>query len=127
MELSKYNTFSTHQSLDGISFASLLFSGNKAENIKVFHKRMLTWHYPRFNKWNMANAESAIRKNGWKLIYSWETNKKELYYVASDHMERFELSSVETEIADSLQDELFNYLISVGQPVPPNPNDSSNK
>ena len=127
MELSKYNTFSTHQSLDGISFASLLFSGNKAENIKVFHKRMLTWHYPRFNKWNMANAESAIRKNGWKLIYSWETNKKELYYVASDHMERFELSTVETEIADSLQDELFNYLISVGQPVPPNPNDTSNK
>ena len=50
----------------------------------------------------MANAESAIRKNGWKLIYSWETNKKELYYIASDHMERFELSSVETEIADSL-------------------------
>ena len=127
MELSKYNTFSTHQSLDGVSFAPLLFSGNKAENIKVFHKRMLTWHYPRFNKWNMANAESAIRKNGWKLIYSWETNKKELYYVASDHMERFELSTVETEIADSLQDELFNYLISVGQPVPPNPNDSSNK
>ena len=75
----------------------------------------------------MARAESAIRKNGWKLIYSWEDNTRELYKIDEDHKEEFELSLKEVKIADNLQNELFNYLISVGQVVPPDSTDQSNK
>ena len=118
MDLSNNKSFSTSQKIDGISFASLLFHGNNSEDINYFNQRNLTWHFPRFNKWNMARAESAIRKNGWKLIYSWEDNTRKLYKIDEDHKEEFELSLKEVKIADNLQNELFNYLISVGQVVP---------
>lgn len=127
MDLSNNKSFSTSQKIDGISFASLLFHGNNSEDINYFNQRNLTWHFPRFNKWNMARAESAIRKNGWKLIYSWEDNTRELYKIDEDHKEEFELSLKEVKIADNLQNELFNYLISAGQVVPPDSTDQSNK
>lgn len=127
LDLAGSKTLITSQPLDGVSFSSLLFNGNKSLNINDFHSRSLTWHFPRFNKWNMAHAESAIRKNGWKLIYSWETKQRKLYYVLADYMEKFNVASIETEKADQLQNELFEYLVSVGQPVPPNSKDPNNK
>ncbi len=127
LELAGQKKLTTSQPIDGISFTSLLFNGNNAIDIDTFYNRSLTWHFPRFNQWNMAHAESAIRKNGWKLIYSWETKQRRLYYVLADYMEKFNVASIEEEKADELQEELFEYLQSVGQSVPPNKNDPSNK
>ena len=119
LDLAGSELLSTKQILDGESFADLLFSGNDAQNIQQFHQRSLTWHYPKFNKWKMAHAESAIRKNGWKLIFSWETQQRQLYYILADHKEQFDVSEIEYKLADQLQKELFDYLQSVGQLVPP--------
>lgn len=121
VDLAGVDSLKTSQVLDGKSFTSLLFNGNLSKDINSFYDRIITWHYPRFNNWKMAHAESAIRKGGWKLIYSWETNQYELYYVNIDYAEQFNLSKIESEKASLLKDELFEYLNSVGQTIPPIP------
>lgn len=55
----------------------------------------------------------AIRKGDYKLIYWYETGKKELYDIPSDISESHDISNENPTIVESLSTELGNYLRSV--------------
>ncbi len=53
--------------------------------------------------------------DGWKFIYTMDTEQRELYNLNEDPEEQSNLVDLEREIADQLEQELFIWLNSVGQ------------
>jgi arylsulfatase A-like enzyme len=53
--------------------------------------------------------------DGWKFIYTMDTEQRELYNLNEDPEEQSNLVDLERKIADELEQELFNWLNSVGQ------------
>lgn len=93
--------------LDGISFLPLLKgTGNPSKG------RALVWNFP--NIWGNdgpgINLNCAIRKDDWKLIYYYETGKKELYNIPQDIGEAHDLSAEHPDIVRKLSKELGEYL-----------------
>ena len=75
--------------IDGRSFVPLIEgTGNPSQG------RALIWNYP--NHWGMngpgINFRCAINKDGWKLIYDYETGAKELYNLDKDPYEATNLA-----------------------------------
>ncbi|MCF0167624.1 MAG: sulfatase [Bacteroidales bacterium] len=101
--------------VDGVSFVPLLRgTGDPSRN------RALIWNFP--NIWGNdgpgINLNCAIRKGDWKLIYYYETGKKELYNIPDDIAEQHDLSSKYPKIVKKLSSELGKYLRSVGADRP---------
>lgn len=107
LEMAQVDNYQTVQPVDGYSFVPMLKgTGTTATD------RIIVWNYP--NVWGNTgpgiSLNCAIRKNQWKLIYSYETGKKELYNIPNDISEQKDLAEKYPEIVKTLSKELGNYL-----------------
>ncbi len=103
-----------NQTLDGMSLLPLLKGGALPE-------RALFWHYPHYG--NQGGAPSAaIRRGDWKLIEWQESNRAELFNLATDLGEQSDLAAKEPQRVAELRAELAAWQKQVGAKFPtPNP------
>lgn len=107
LEMAGVTKYHTTAPIDGISFVPLLTAtGDPSRG------RSLVWNCP--NIWDGEgpgiSLNCAIRKGDWKLIYSYETGKKELYNISTDIGEKNDLSACHPDLVTSLSKELGSYL-----------------
>ncbi|MEM9646696.1 MAG: sulfatase [Planctomycetota bacterium] len=76
-----------------------LFRGEKSES------RSLHWHYPHYHG-STWKPGAAIRKGDWKLIEFYETDRVELYDLATDMGEQNDLAARRPRLRDELRQEL---------------------
>jgi arylsulfatase A-like enzyme len=98
------------QVVDGISLLPLL-EGKSLDN------RPLFWHYPHYGNQG-GDPVSMIRKENYKLIHYWEDGHDELYDLEEDMGEENDISKEQTDITQSLRNELDTYLSSVNANTP---------
>lgn len=107
LEIAQVKSYKTKQPIDGKSFMPLLTG---KENINK--NRSLFWHYP--NLWGNdgpgIGTTSTIRKGDWKLVYYYETGKKELFNIANDIGETQDVAAANPQKVRNLSTELSNYL-----------------
>lgn len=101
--------------VDGVSFVPLLKgTGDPSEG------RALVWNFP--NIWGNdgpgINLNCAIRKGDWKLVYYYQTGRKELFNISEDIGEETDLSGINPLKVEELSSELGKYLRSVGADRP---------
>lgn len=115
LELAEISEYSTVQTIDGLSFTSLL----KGEELST-SDRALFWHIP--NNWGPKGpgigASSTIRKGDWKLIYYHEDQRYELFNIKEDIGESTNLAASREELRRELAKELGDYLRSVDAQMP---------
>lgn len=115
LEMAHVKNYKTKQSIDGVSFMPLLH-GKKGTN----KNRSLYWHFP--NLWGNTGpgigTTSTVRKGDWKLIYYYETGRKELFNIAEDIGETTNLATKHPEIVRILSMDLGGYLRSVSAQRP---------
>ncbi len=99
------------QHTDGTSIVPLLRGERLSE------PRPLYWHYPHYG--NQGGAPSAaIRLGDWKLIRWYEDNAVELYNLATDPAERYDLSGLVPDRAEDLGRQLSGWLDGVDANMP---------
>jgi arylsulfatase A-like enzyme len=102
--------------IDGISLVPLL-----RDPTARLEPRSLFWHYPHFSNQG-GRPGAALRGGDWKLIEFYETNKAELYNLAEDVGESFDLAERFPDKVRSLRDELRRWRREVNANMPkPNP------
>ena len=89
--------------LDGYDITNLL--SDKKGDIRP---DLFIWHEPNF--WLHSGPESAIRENGWKLMYFYDSNTWELYNLNEDLGETKNLLHQHPDKAKSLAQKLISYL-----------------
>ncbi|MDH6534113.1 arylsulfatase A-like enzyme [Parabacteroides sp. PM5-20] len=99
LEMAGVSDYQTVQTTDGISFVPLLTqTGNPSAG------RSLIWNFP--NLWGNTGPgigpSCTIRQDDWKLIYYYETGKKELFHIPTDIGEKENLIEKEPERAIQL-------------------------
>lgn len=99
----------TKLALDGKSFYSKSIAKDSIEP--------LFWHYPHYSNQG-GTPSSAIRKGNYKLIYFYETNKKELYNLKEDLAESIDISASNPFITENLYHELEQWLKNTGAKYP---------
>ncbi|MCC8171630.1 MAG: sulfatase [Parabacteroides sp.] len=107
LEMAGIRKYETVQQVDGVSFVPLLTgTGDPSEG------RSLYWNFP--NLWGNTGpgigAICTVREGDWKLIYYYETGKKELFNIPDDIGETTDLSAVHPEIVKRLSRNLGDYL-----------------
>lgn len=86
--------------------------------------RSLYWHFPHYSNQG-SRPSAAIRQGPWKLVHSFEENRTELYDLEADPGEQSDLADQQAEVAQSLAQELNEWLDRVGaQRNLPNPDAS---
>lgn len=117
LELARIHNPRTKQRIDGQSFLPLLKP--QASRAK-YRERELYWNYP--NLWGNVGpgiaSTCSILKDGYKLIYYYESGRKELFHLPTDLGERLDLSSKLPTIVDQLSKRLGRYLRSVSAQRP---------
>ena len=110
LDIAQVKERKTKQPIDGISFMPML-----KDNSFEYKKRSLYWNYPNLwgNEGPGIGPTCTIRKGEWKLIYYYETGKKELFNIANDIGETMDLSMLNPKIVKSLSLDLGEYLRSV--------------
>ncbi|MCY2991528.1 MAG: sulfatase [Planctomycetota bacterium] len=98
------------QHMDGASLVPLLKGGE-------FAPRPLFWHYPHYGNQG-GEPSSIIQKGDWKLIYYWEDNRHELYYLPDDIGEQRDLAPQEAARSAQLWAELQAWLKETGAKIP---------
>ncbi|EDV00709.1 arylsulfatase [Phocaeicola coprocola DSM 17136] len=109
LDMAGVKKYTTHQVIDGVSFADVLKSPEKTKD------RVLIWHFPNLwgesqNKEEGYGAYSAILKGDYHLIYTWETRQIRLYNVKKDISEQNDLSQTMPDKVKELTAELSDYL-----------------
>lgn len=99
------------QHMDGISLRPIL------EGREMDVDRPLFWHYPHYGNQG-GDPSSIIRDKNWKLIHYWEDGSEELYDLASDQGEQFNVSASNPEITRLLSNKLLGWLKEVGAKMP---------
>lgn len=107
LEIAGIKKYKTVQPVDGVSFVPLLTgTGNPSKG------RSLYWNFP--NLWGNTGpgigATCTIRNGDWKLIYYYETGKKELFNIPEDISETKDVSASHPAIVNRLSKELGSYL-----------------
>jgi arylsulfatase A-like enzyme len=107
LEIARIETYNTIQVTDGISFVPLLIqTGNPSENRKLY------WNCP--NLWGNTGpgigVTCSIRENDWKLVYYYDSGKKELFNIKEDIGEITNLSEHYPELVSRLSKELGTFL-----------------
>jgi len=115
LEMAQVKKYHTVQPIDGISFVPLLTGkGDPSKN------RNLYWNCP--NIWGNTGPgigpTCTIRSQEWKLIYYYETGKKELFNIPQDIGEKNELSAQYPSVVKRLSKELGTYMRKVGAQRP---------
>lgn len=111
LEMAGIEEYETVQPIDGISFMPLLRNtGDPSAG------RALVWNFP--NIWGNdgpgINLNCAIRKDNWKLVYYYETGKKELFNIPDDIGEKKDVATRYPDIVRRLSKELGEYLRGMG-------------
>jgi arylsulfatase A len=99
------------QPCDGVDFSGLLH-GEQA-----LPQRTLYWHYPHYSDQGGPPA-GAVLEGDWKLIKSYEDDHLELYNLALDQGEQYDLSSSYQDKALELNGKLVAWLDSVKAVMP---------
>ena len=98
------------QHVDGTSLVPLL-KGRRLDREPLF------WHYPHYGNQGGAPG-AAIREGNWKLIRWFENGAAELYNLANDAGERYDLSALVPDRAARLGEALDQWLNDVGANMP---------
>ena len=105
--MAQVKRYNTKQPIDGVSFVPMLL-GKKTD----YNKRSLIWHFP--NLWGNdgpgIGTSSAIRQGDWKLVYYYDTGKKELFNITNDVGETTDLATQNPTLVKKLSQELGQYL-----------------
>lgn len=82
--------------------------------------RALVWNFPNIwgNEGPVLNLNCAIRKGDWKLVYYYDTGRKELFNIPDDIGERTNLAARYPGKVRRLSRRLGRYLRSVGADRP---------
>lgn len=107
LEMAQVKSYKTVQPIDGISFLPLLMqTGDPSAG------RSLYWNTP--NIWGNNGpgiAPTCVVRNGdWKLIYYYETGRKELFNIPADIGEKNECSAQHPDIVKHLSKDLGDFL-----------------
>ena len=109
LDMAGINKYTTIQTIDGISFIDMIKSP------ELRRERPIVWHFP--NLWGETQnieegygAYSAILKDDYHLIYSWETGRNRLYNIQKDIAEQTDLSAQMPEKIQELSQLLTQYL-----------------
>lgn len=85
----------------------------------------LFWHYPHRSPQSASDASfeggsfvSALRRDRWKLLYSWETRSAELYDLESDPGETRDLAGERPDLTAELTAALGRWLAKTGAQPP---------
>ena len=115
LEMAGITDYKTVQHIDGVSFVPML-----KETGDTFKGRKLFWHYP--NLWGNTGpgigSTSVVRNGDWKLVYYYETGKKELFNIRTDIGEKDDCASRNPKLVHKLSGELGKYLRSVNAQRP---------
>lgn len=125
LEMAGIRGYKTVQPIDGVSFMPLL-KGTGDPSVG----RSLFWNCP--NIWGNdgpgIGPTCSVRNGDWKLIYYYETGKKELFNITEDIGEHNDVARQHPDIVKRLSGELGTYLRKVdgqrpsfkatGKPVP---------
>lgn len=115
LDMAGVKKYKTIQSIDGRSFLPMLTqTGSTAKH------RSLYWNYP--NQWGNdgpgIGATCSVRQDDWKLIYWYETGKKELYNIPNDIGETHNVAEKHPDIVSRLSKNLGKYLRKVNAQRP---------
>ncbi len=107
LDMAQVKNRKTLQPVDGVSFVPLLegkSTGNKTRN--------LYWNYPNLwgNEGPGIGSTCTIRSGDWKLIYYYETGKKELFNITNDLGETTDLSTQHAGMVKKLSRDLGKHL-----------------
>lgn len=107
LEMAGVKGYKTVSPLDGISFMPMLTqTGDTSKG------RALYWNFP--NIWGNdgpgINLNCSIRKDDWKLVYYYETGRKELFNIPADIGEKNNVAEQHPDIVKKLSKELGEYL-----------------
>lgn len=111
LDMAQIHKYKTVQPIDGISFMPLLKqTGDPSKG------RSLHWNSPNIwgNKGPGIGPTCSVRKNDWKLIYYYETGKKELFNISDDIGEKKDLATHHPDIVRKLSNNLGKYMRKVG-------------
>lgn len=111
LEMAQVKRYETIQPIDGISFVPLLKqSGNPSKG------RSLHWNCPNIwgNNGPGIGSTCTVRKEDWKLIYYYESGKKELFNICNDIGEKSDVSAQHPKVVKQLSKDLGAYLRKVG-------------
>lgn len=107
LEIAGIKNYKVPQIIDGQSIMPLL-----KDTKDISRDRSLIWNFP--NIWDATgpgiNLNCAIRKNEWKLIYYYETGKKELFNITKDINENNNLAPQYPDLVKRLSQELGTRL-----------------
>ena len=114
LEIAGISDYQTIQQRDGISFMPLLTGKGKIKDRDIY------WHYP--HSWGPSGpgigATCAIRSGDWKLVYYFDSGKRELFNIPNDISEKHDLAAQKPRIVKQLAGKLSNYLRSVNAQRP---------
>lgn len=110
LEMAGIERYRTISPVDGKSFVPLIKgTGDPSRG------RSLVWNFP--NIWGNSgpglNLNCALRNGDWKLVYYYETGKKELFNIKEDISETKDVSEENPGIVRKLSRKLGRYLRSV--------------
>lgn len=115
LEMAQVKKFYTKQPVDGVSFMLMLIDKEKSLKHRDFY-----WNFP--NLWDSSGpgigATCTVRSGDWKLIYWYETGKKELYNIQKDIGETNNLASQQPRLVKKLSKDLGKYLRKVNAQRP---------
>ncbi|MFM8571724.1 MAG: sulfatase [Pirellula sp.] len=105
-----------NQHCDGVSLMGLI------QGTSTLERRSLFWHYPHYNEHPSSVPCSAIRRENWKLIESFDPEQVELFDLEKDIGETQNLADTHQELVASMLDELEQWRLGVGaERMKPNP------
>ena len=115
LEMAGVRKYTTRNTVDGISFVPMLRqTGDTSKG------RALYWNFP--NIWGNSgpgiNLNCAIRRDDWKLVYYYDTGRKELFNIPQDIGETRNVAAEHPDVVKRLSKELGGYLRSVGAQRP---------
>lgn len=111
LEMAQVKNYETVQPIDGVSFVPLLKqTGDPSKGRKLY------WNFP--NIWGNTGPgigpTCTVRDGEWKLIYYYDSGKKELFNIPDDIGEKKDLAIQYPHIVKRLSKSLGNYLRKVG-------------
>ncbi|MDD4777187.1 MAG: sulfatase [Fermentimonas sp.] len=107
LDIAQVKDRETKQAIDGVSFVPLLLNDSVDTE-----KRNLYWNFPNLwgNEGPGIGPGCSLRSDDWKLIYYYETGKKELFNITQDIGEKNDLSGRNHEIVKELSSSLGDFL-----------------
>lgn len=107
LDMAQVRERKTVQTVDGVSFMPML-EGKPTR----YDKRNLYWNYPNLwgNEGPGIGSTCTVRRGDWKLIYYYETGKKELFNITNDIGETANRAEQNPRLVKKLSKELGKFL-----------------